>query len=187
MSLSNYGDVHLFHRKFGLPHPKVPVLLDADTQDFRFKFMQEELEEFDNACVSGDLALAADALVDLVYVAMGTGVMMGLPWQALWDEVQRANISKVRAQSAEDPLSLRKHTLDVVKPPGWRPPDIAGVLKKYTELATLKGGPVQDGGNVDYRASMGPQDDEPSRFMRLSGGEGDPVVDFPISPKPFDR
>lgn len=160
MSISNYGEVHLFHRKFGLPHPKVPQLLDKDVQDFRFKFMQEELNEFDTACIHGQLDLAADALIDLVYVAMGTGVMMGLPWQALWDEVQRANISKVRSKSADDPLSTRKHQLDVVKPPGWRPPDIAGVLKKYTDLATLKGGPVQDGGNIDYRPSIDPDDDK---------------------------
>ena len=39
-----------------------------------------------------------DALIDLTYVAMGTAYMMGLPWQDLWDEVQRANMSKVRAK-----------------------------------------------------------------------------------------
>jgi predicted HAD superfamily Cof-like phosphohydrolase len=134
MSLSNYGDVHLFHRKFDLPHPKVPTLLDEDTKDHRYNFMQEELEEFDKACASGDLALAADALIDLVYVVMGTGVMMGLPWQALWDEVQRANLQKVRdlAQDTEYHRGL-------IKPPGWRPPDIEGVLMRYQALTMRLG------------------------------------------------
>lgn len=135
MSLTNYGDVHLFHRKFGLPHPKVPQLLTPDVLDFRVRFMMEELDEFQDAASLGDLATAADSLIDLVYVAMGTAVMMGLPWQALWDAVQYANIRKVRAAGDDDPLSVRKNKLDVVKPPGWKPPDIEGVLARYLKIA----------------------------------------------------
>lgn len=158
MSLSNYGDVHLFHRKFGLPHPKVPTFLEEDVRNFRYDFMREELHEFDNACVCGNLADAADALIDLVYVAMGTGVMMGLPWQALWDEVQRANITKVKALSADDPLSTRHHRLDVVKPPGWRSPDIQGVLDKYTRIAGQMTEDDIEPDPVGYRPLLGPEE-----------------------------
>lgn len=140
---SNYSDVGRFHEKFDLqfvgyltvggyimPSPR---LLDQETYEFRNDFMQEELDEFAEAHADGDLPKMADALIDLVYVAMGTAHMMGLPWQELWDEVQRANMSKERAVSRDDSRSKRKNSLDVVKPDGWTPPDIDGVLKEYVK------------------------------------------------------
>lgn len=114
-------DVENFHDKFGLPMPERPTLLGPRTADFRTRCLLEEVEEFRVACESGDMHGAADALVDLVYFAHGTAVMMGLPWGDLWDEVQRANMSKVRAASAAE--SKRGSGLDVVKPNGWTPPD----------------------------------------------------------------
>lgn len=124
--LSNYEDVCAFHEKFGLNSPIKPTLLDQDTLAYRLKFLEEELFEFRVSSIGDDLPGMADALIDLVYVAMGTAYMMGLPWQSLWNEVQRANMSKVRASSAEQ--SKRGSSLDVVKPAGWVGPDIEGVI-----------------------------------------------------------
>lgn len=133
--MMNFDDVAAFHVRFDLPRPMTPRLLDPATQLFRSDFMQEELNEFWIACnpsynMKPDLAKAADALIDLVYVAMGTAVMMGLPWQELWNEVQRANMEKVRAR-ADGADSKRGSALDVVKPPGWRPPDIEAVFRRH--------------------------------------------------------
>lgn len=138
MTKTNFNDVATFHALFDLPRPATPRLLDPATQLFRSDFMFEELGEFNNACRPAlgrepDLAKAADALIDLVYVAMGTAVMMGLPWQALWDEVQRANLDKVRAR-ADGSDSKRGSALDVVKPPGWVGPDIEGVLQRASAV-----------------------------------------------------
>ncbi len=124
-----FQDVLDFHVKFGLPTGgKKAAILDENTKKFRVDFMREELNEFIEACVEGDVAKAADGLCDLVYVALGTAVMMGVPFDACWAEVHRANMTKVRATDAADPRSTRKNSLDVVKPEGWRPPDIQGVL-----------------------------------------------------------
>lgn len=126
----NFVDVGDFHAKFGLtsvthegPGPReiTPELLE-----FRSKFMQEELDEFNEAAKTNDHAKMFDALLDLVYVAMGTAHMFGYPWQAGWDEVQRANISKERVTRAED--STRGSTFDVIKPVGWTAPNIGLVL-----------------------------------------------------------
>lgn len=135
MGFSNYHDVGQFHVKFGLPSaqhagPTIPHLLTNEVFNYRFKFLIEEIDELWEAYDTGDLAGAADALIDLVYVAMGTAQMMDLPWPALWDEVQRANMAKVRATGANDPRAKRGSALDVVKPKGWRPPDIAAVLSE---------------------------------------------------------
>lgn len=124
--LSNFEDVAAFHEKFGLTYDGKPRLLDSETSRFRLKFLEEELMEFRVSVISDDLPGMADALVDLVYVAMGTAYQMGLPWQHLWDEIQRANMGKVRASSEAE--SKRGSSLDVIKPTGWKGPDIEGVL-----------------------------------------------------------
>lgn len=127
---TNYDDVLEFSQKFNLPLPTTPALLPMDVALYREHFLREEVAEFKQACLELDLPKAADALVDVVYVAMGTATLMGLPWQSLWDEVQRANLSKERTRSVMDSLlrTGRGHVLDIVKPIGWVPPDIRKVL-----------------------------------------------------------
>lgn len=128
---TNFQDVRQFHLKFGLHEQRLPApgFLPPDLHEFRAKFIQEELDEFNEAYAAGDLAKAFDALIDMTYVILGTADLMNLPWQDGWQAVQFANMSKVRAQSVSE--SLRGSTYDVVKPRGWKPPDIEGVLSRY--------------------------------------------------------
>lgn len=133
---TNFDDVGDFHEKFDLPYShdeSVSQLLTPEVQDFRVKFLEEELEEFRNAWAENDLPGAFDALLDLVYVAMGTAHLMGLPWQEGWDEVQRANMTKLRAFTAMESAlkSGRSSVLDVIKPDDFVPPDIEGVLARH--------------------------------------------------------
>lgn len=129
-----FNDVRAFHEKFALAvHPSTaPTLLDADTFRFRLDFLGEELKEFVEAHDGNDLAKAADALVDLVYVALGTAHLMGLPFDLHWRAVQEKNMMKERACAANDERSKRRHALDVVKPVGWTPPDHQPILDKAT-------------------------------------------------------
>lgn len=125
-------DIKDFHEKFGLimPPSSSPCLLQGEELfDFRIKFMHEEFIEFVQAHQEGDLASSFDALIDLVYVAMGTAYLMGLPWQQGWDEVHKANMAKVRA--SEPSQSKRGTKYDVIKPDGWTPPDLQKVLDNY--------------------------------------------------------
>ena len=134
MGDTNFDDVGHFHARFGLEnstHSKPrPHLLSEDLLRFRKNFLQEELDEFVDATEAGDLAGAFDGLLDLVYVAMGTAHMMGLPWQEGWDLVQAANMTKVRAPDAES--SKRHHMFDVIKPEGFVPPDIESVIALHS-------------------------------------------------------
>lgn len=120
-------DVRDFHDKFGVPMPDGPHFLNAEAYEFRTKFLREELVEFEVAHHQRDMLSAADALVDMAYVLLGTALMMGLPWQAVWSEVQSRNMAKQRAQP-DGSDSKRGTKLDVVKPPGWTPPDHSGAL-----------------------------------------------------------
>ena len=134
--MSLFDDVRKFHEKFGLPWTgdgKTPVsLMKTGEFWYRYNFLKEELKEFEDAWNEGDLPKAADAIADLVWVALGTAHHMGIPFDAVWAEVVRANMAKVRASGADDPRSTRKNAFDVVKPADWVPPDVEGVLKKWT-------------------------------------------------------
>jgi predicted HAD superfamily Cof-like phosphohydrolase len=125
-------DIMDFHVKFGLPPNEQPSFLNPELAEFRLKFLKEELKEYEDACEEGDLAKAFDGLLDLVYVALGTMYLHNFPFDAGWNEVQRANMSKVRAERPSD--SKRGTTFDVVKPPGFIPPDIERVLADAHEV-----------------------------------------------------
>jgi predicted HAD superfamily Cof-like phosphohydrolase len=116
-------DVKLFQIKFGVPMPDRPTFLPDKHHEFRVGFMREELIEFEEAVRDQDMVKALDALIDLQYVLLGTMLMMGLEsyWDTAWHSVQTANMRKVRAPTAAD--SKRGSALDVIKPPGWTPPD----------------------------------------------------------------
>lgn len=136
MTVSNFEDVGDFHTKFGLHSVMAsgasPTGEEANEElmQFRVKFLYEELQEFEEGLADGDVAQMADALIDLVYVALGTAHFLGLPWQALWDDVQRANMAKVRA-AADGSDSKRGSSFDVVKPKGWKAPQTEEVLRQY--------------------------------------------------------
>lgn len=121
-------DVLKFQLKFGINMPDQPVFLSREDSDFRIKFMQEELDEFAANVFDKDMHGAADALIDLAYVLYGTVLMMGLAsrWEAMWSEVQRANMAKERVKNASE--SKRGSSLDVIKPPGWTPPQYNFIL-----------------------------------------------------------
>jgi predicted HAD superfamily Cof-like phosphohydrolase len=160
-----FRDIERFHQKFGLEPTRDPGhQLPDDVLEFRAKFMLEELQEYLDACgmhlrygPSGigvttdvvppsqerkfDAEDAFDALVDLVYVALGTAFLHRFPFNEGWARVQEANMKKVRANSANDPLSKRKHAIDVVKPPGWTPPVLVDLLDEKCPACQRTGMP----------------------------------------------
>jgi predicted HAD superfamily Cof-like phosphohydrolase len=124
---SYYEDVKTFHREvLGLAVGNQPYVVDDATFLFRLQFLQEEIQELIAAHRARDIVAVADALVDIAYVALGTALHYGIPFDAAWAEVHRANMEKRRAAGADE--SKRDDARDAVKPKGWRPPDLAAVL-----------------------------------------------------------
>ena len=129
-----WEDIIAFHDKFGIPVADVPTVeLPEELMYFRIKFLQEEVDEFIEAVDAKDDVRAFDALIDLVYVALGTARICNFPWSQGWDIVHNANMKKVRALRKEE--SKRGTTYDVVKPKGWESPDpkIASLLSTYKQ------------------------------------------------------
>lgn len=133
MTLTNFEDVGDFHAKFDIPrvtHEQgtSPRHVTQQLARFRINFMREELDEFISSYEHNDHAGMFDALLDLVYVALGTAHIYGFPWQEGWEAVQAANMIKIRA-APDGSDSVRQSAWDVVKPPGWVAPDIRRILQ----------------------------------------------------------
>jgi len=120
-------DILEFYKKFNLDIPKKPCLLSKELQDFRISFMQEELQEYINASNIKDMEGCFDALIDLVYVAIGTAVFHGFPFDKGWEEVHKCNMKKIRTKNPLD--SKRNSSYDVVKPINWKVPNLKELLK----------------------------------------------------------
>lgn len=139
--MTNFGDVGQFNHKFGLPsviHDGGPRQVDLEDEQvverlsLKMTHMAEELEEYRDAYFDADVVGMADALVDLVYVALGAAHFLGLPWEQLWNEVHRANMKKERASAANPGVKRPDPGFnDVVKPPGFVPPDLRHVLEHF--------------------------------------------------------
>jgi predicted HAD superfamily Cof-like phosphohydrolase len=125
--MSDNTDVQAFHERFQVPVRTEPQALEESELQFRVKFMREELEEYEISAEEGDLAKMFDALIDLVYVAHGTALMHGFPWEEGWRRVQAANMAKI---SAKDAGIAGRHPLDVVKPEGWTAPDLSDLVAR---------------------------------------------------------
>ena len=115
-----------FHTKFGLEYNDKPRALPRDLRNFRIDFMEEELTEYAVSAANGDKHGQLDALVDLVYVAVGTAYLHGFDFNEAFKRVHEANMKKVRATSFRD--SKRGSVYDVVKPEGWTAPDLTDLV-----------------------------------------------------------
>lgn len=67
------------------------------------------------------LPKSADAIIDEIYVLIGSLLAMGIDFWPLWNAVHAANMAK-----AGGPVVNGK----VTKPEGWQAPDIEGLLRK---------------------------------------------------------
>lgn len=111
--LDALNQVAAFHRTFKhpvLPEPTIPS--EARCQ-LRVALLSEELEELKAAIADKNLVEIADALCDLQYVLAGAVLEFGLgeKFRALFDEVQRSNMSK-SCSSEEEAKATQQHYLE---------------------------------------------------------------------------
>jgi predicted HAD superfamily Cof-like phosphohydrolase len=120
-----YKNVKDFHKAFGLPISEVPNLPDMNERELRGKLLTEEFKEYINAENDNDLIEIADALADIIYIACGTAISYGIPLDRVFKEVHHSNMAKL-----VDGKVIRREDGKVLKPEGWKPPNIKRILKK---------------------------------------------------------
>jgi len=111
----NWEQVREFQRAFGHPWRDTPATMDSDRAQKRYTWMLEELNEFLQA---DEVVEQADAMIDLMYFALGTLVEMGVRPAVLFDIVHTANMSKLWPDGKPHYNAMGK----TVKPAGWQDP-----------------------------------------------------------------
>lgn len=134
--------VRAFHAAMGVETRKTPGIPSDDEVRLRLRLIAEEFFETLQACgmwcwpmkvahwflfmcvgvrrVRVHLPAFADGLADLAYVTESAAQAFGIDSAGVLAEVQRANMAKAGGGRRADGK--------IVKPAGWTPPDIAGVL-----------------------------------------------------------
>ncbi|MFZ1400941.1 MAG: hypothetical protein WAS33_28815 [Candidatus Promineifilaceae bacterium] len=133
--LSNAEKIVEFHAAVGAPVPEKPMVPPLEILQLRQKLLQEEFAEASEAL--GELTAVLQAgqsiqptavtdwvheLADLLYVTYGAILACGVDPDPVFAEVHRANLSKAGGPTREDGK--------VLKPPGWQPADVRGVIEK---------------------------------------------------------
>lgn len=102
-----------FHRTFKHPILDKPQIPAEDRCKLRVALIDEELKELEVAILEKDIVAVADALCDIQYVLSGAILEFGLgeKFKALFEEVQRSNMSKA-CTSEDEARATVKHYLN---------------------------------------------------------------------------
>jgi predicted HAD superfamily Cof-like phosphohydrolase len=136
--------VQMFHRAMGQLDPESPVNPDEANRELRAHLLAEECAEGLTALVGatrargmflmhsvqvadkrgnepGDLDEITDAMSDIRVIVTGTDVAFGVDGDVIDRAVMDANLRKTGGG--------RNLAGKFQKPPGWTPPDVAGLLR----------------------------------------------------------
>lgn len=112
--------VRYFHERFNHPIGNGPRGMEKERARKRYNWMLEEIDEFLEAVENDDIVEEADAMIDVIYFALGTLVEMGIKPDVLFEIVQDANMSKLwedgKPHYAEDGKTI--------KPLTWEDPHV---------------------------------------------------------------
>jgi predicted HAD superfamily Cof-like phosphohydrolase len=106
----------------------------------------------DDQGIAKRLESQLDALVDEVYVVLGTAYLQfgARIFNEAWRRVHHANMQKERAQKSGD--SKRDSTFDVIKPMGWTPPNHIDLVTDHAHVI------YRHPGNLEQAASSAASD-----------------------------
>lgn len=126
-----FRDVSSFQRHvLGVQRPKSVVPLEQTPgAETTVAGLQEEYDELTHAMNEKDVAGQIDALIDLIYFALGGLYQMGVDFSAAWACVHTANMKKVLGETK------RGTVCDAAKPEDWTPPDLSAVANAVAEAA----------------------------------------------------
>jgi predicted HAD superfamily Cof-like phosphohydrolase len=136
MPKTNYQQLLDFHIGVNGSVPDTPHLPKSDSIKLWQKLIQEEYAEVMEAFAglsdeSFDIIPLMHELADLLYVVYGTFAIFGVDGDAVFGEVHRANMRKLDGPRRADGKLL--------KPPGWQPADVRGVIEQQKEATTKNG------------------------------------------------
>ena len=121
-----------FHEVFLIGNETQPIAeVGEDTYSLRHRLMQEENEEYLDACKQGDMVEIADALGDMLYIWCGSVLKHGMQdvIAEVFDEIQRSNMSKLD----ENNQPIFREDGKVMKGANYFKPNIKSILEKHVK------------------------------------------------------
>jgi len=97
-----------------------------------YSLVQRNIHNYKLAHVERSASGIKDALSGIYFNSLAGAKEIGFDireWNELWNDVQRANLSKERAKKAED--SKRGSKWDVIKPVGWIKPKTLEIVNNF--------------------------------------------------------
>ena len=125
--------VKKFHESFGIDNQLRPnANISEKTYRLRYKLMQEENNEYLDACKNGDLNEIADALGDMMYILCGTILSHGLQdkIELIFEEIQKSNMSKLDKNGNP----IYREDGKILKSENYFKPNISKILDAKTLL-----------------------------------------------------
>jgi predicted HAD superfamily Cof-like phosphohydrolase len=130
-------DVTKFQEAFGIQTPKQPKMLSKKRRILRQRLLEEEVKELSD---SKNIIDVADAICDIMYIAIGTAQEYGLSDRLvmLFDEVHSSNMSKL----GPDGKALFREDGKILKPESYREPKLRPIIERdfsiYKESDVMK-------------------------------------------------
>lgn len=127
--LEKINAVKKFHKAFKIGWREYPDgKLAEEEYKLRHRLMQEENDEYLEACKRGNIVEIADALGDKMYILFGTILKHGLQYkiEEIFDEIQRSNMSKLD----DNGKPILREDGKILKSKNYFKPDIAKILAK---------------------------------------------------------
>lgn len=124
-------DVLDFHFAIGSRHVRpLPGVTTEFVARLKLSLVKEEYEELVAAVHEWNIPGIADSCADLVYVVVGLALAYGIDLRPVWEAIQKANLAKAGGPRRADGKLL--------KPPGWKHPDIKAILDGQAPLFEIQ-------------------------------------------------
>jgi len=116
--------------KFLVPMNKVFGLISKDRYELRHRLMEEENNEYLEACKNGDIVEIADAIGDKLFILMGTAVEHGMSQNLLdriFNEIKDSNYSKLD----DNGNPIFREDGKIIKSKNYFKPRLKGIINEY--------------------------------------------------------
>ena len=100
---------------------------NADQFNMYIGLIEEEAGELAEAIAAHDQVETLDALIDILVVTIGAIHSAGFDAEGAWKEVMMTNFAKVDSETG---MVRKREDGKVLKPLGWKAPELAPFLKK---------------------------------------------------------
>lgn len=101
--------------------------LDEKQFEMYKNLIEEEFNELVTAEDNKDPVEQLDALIDILVVTIGALHSMGADAEGAWKEVMRTNFAKIDKETGK---VRKREDGKVLKPLGWKPPELAPFVTK---------------------------------------------------------